>query len=635
MLLALALACVENSFTKPDDADGPVRDSGVGCPPSLPNCDSAVPEDSDDSAEVVEPDTCPDEYYPGRNLDLVDECYVEVSTGTFTPQVEWKKSSWTTESSSNNIMMMPAVASLNDDDGDGDIDTDDYPDIIVVTYGGTGTLRAVSGKDGSSIWDVTGQSLQGQGAVAVGDIDNDGLVEIIACTSSTVKAFENDGTLKWTSSSVSGNIVGTSDAPAIADMDGDGDPEIIVGSAILDNNGTILGRGSYGQGTTSNVGTTSFAADLDGDGDQEVVTGNALYNRDGSAQWYNGEADGYVAVGDMDGDGSPDIVVTGDASVRIQDRNGTVMCRNSIPGANSSAGGPPTIADFDGDGEAEFGVAATSTYTVFESDCSQLWQKTTQDASSGNTGSSVFDFEGDGIAEVVYADETRIWVLAGPDGTVKLESSEHSNATWTEYAVVADIDNDDTAEIVVPNTNYYGHTGITVIGDADDSWRAGRKIWNQHAYSITNIEDDGSIPKTPDANWKTYNNFRSGDLTAGSGGAWPDLVVEIAAICETECDRGRIFVYLQVGNQGHQDIVDPVELRIYAVTPEGDKLLASNVVSSGIDAGELLEGIEVEVSGLTDWTMYDIYATVDEPEGHEECDEENNSASWGWTVCQG
>ncbi len=42
------------------------------------------------------------------------------------------------------------------------------------------------------------------------------------------------------------------------------------------------------------------------------------------------------------------------------------------------------------------------------------WQATTNDASSGNTGSAVFDFEGDGIAEAVYADETRLWSFAGP-----------------------------------------------------------------------------------------------------------------------------------------------------------------------------------------------------------------------------
>ena len=83
--------------------------------------------------------------------------------------------------------MTPIVASLTDDNGDGNIDEDDDPDILAVTYGGTGTLRAVNGADGTELWSATNQGLQGQGAIAAGDIDGDGIVEIVACTSSAVR----------------------------------------------------------------------------------------------------------------------------------------------------------------------------------------------------------------------------------------------------------------------------------------------------------------------------------------------------------------------------------------------------------------------------------------------------------------
>ena len=634
LLLALFACKIDNNFENKDDGNGPDWETAEpDCPPQIPDCNETdEPIDTEDSAEIVEPNYCEPPYVAGNALSKVDECIVEEQTGGFNPTVEWSKNTWSVEASSNNIMMMPAVASLTDDNGDGQIDEDDTPDVIVVTYGGTGTLRAVSGKDGSEIFNVTNQGLQGQGAVAAGDIDGDGIVEIIACTSNTVKAFEHDGTLKWTSVNVGGQIQGTSDAPAISDMDGDGDPEIIVGRAILDNDGNKLGFGTLGMGTTQNVGTTSFAVDLDGDGDEEVITGNAAYNRDGSTKYSNSHGDGYVAVGDMDNDGMPNIVVTGDAKMRILDEEYNLICNATIPGANASAGGPPTIADFDGDGEPEIGVAATSTYTVFENDCSQLWQRTTQDASSGNTGSAVFDFEGDGIAEVVYSDETRIWVFAGPDGTVKLENTQHTNATWTEYSVIADIDGDGHAEIVVPNTGSI--TGITVVGDADDSWMEGRRIWNQHAYHITNVEDDGTIPKKADINWDTYNNFRSGDLIAATGGEWPDLVATIDDVCETECDRGRIFITARAGNQGHADVTDPVELVIYAVTPDGDKRLTSKTITSGLPAGEMQAGVTLEVSGLDSWTIYDLYAVVDVVDDINECDETNNtSGTWGGAVC--
>jgi hypothetical protein len=620
-LLSLLLlgACSEYEFIGDDGNGDPTDSEDDPCPPSIPDCEDEgdIPGGDDDPDDG----TCSDQEFDGGTLALDDACYVEEQTGTFTPTVEWKKSTWSVDASSTNIMMMPAVASLTDDNGDGLIDSKDTPDIIVVTYGSFGTLRAVSGDGSAEIFNVVGQQLQGQGAVAVGDIDNDGIVEIIAATSSTIKAFEHDGTLKWTSSSVAGLIYGTSDAPAISDMDGDGKPEIIVGAAILDNAGNVVGRGRHGMGRSSNVGATSFAVDVDGDGQQEVVVGNALYD--------NGESDGYVAVADFDGDGKGEIVVTGDGKLRMQDDDGTVVCRGNIPGASGSYGGPPTIADFDGDGEPEIGVAANSTYTVFESDCSKLWQTTTQDASSGNTGSSVFDFEGDGVAEAVYADETRLWVFAGPDGSVKLESTQHSNATWTEYPVIADVDGDGQAEIVVPNTS--GHQGFYVFGDADNSWRAGRRIWNQHAYHITNVTDDGGIPANADLNWDSYNNFRSGDVGAGLSGVYPDLIVQFNDVCVEELDSGRMTVWGQVGNRGYSAIEDDIDVQLVAVTPDGERTIGGTTITQPVDSGELQGNFTIEVTGI-DFTMSELRLLVDG--GNEangdflECNEDNDEDTW-------
>ena len=52
---------------------------------------------------------------------------------------------------------------------------------------------------------------------------------------------------------------------------------------------------------------------------------------------------------------------------------------------------------------------------------------------------------------------------------------------------IAVIDNDGQVEIVVGHNNLLQtNYGVSVIGDQDKSWRPGRKIWNQHAYNITN-----------------------------------------------------------------------------------------------------------------------------------------------------
>ncbi|NOY28306.1 MAG: VCBS repeat-containing protein [Oligoflexia bacterium] len=627
-LLVLMMGCSDYNFKgNVDPATGTV-DTGTG--PVVETTDGGSTDDS----------TCDDQTLPADVLALNDECFVEYTVGTFTPVVEWTKSSWTVDPTSNNIMMTPIVVSLTDDNGDGLIDDQDVPDIVVVTYGSQGTLRAVSGDGSGEIFNVTGQSLQITGAIAAGDIDGDGLVEIIACTSNQVKAFENDGRLKWTSPSLAGHMYGTSDAPAIADMDGDGSPEIMVGNAILNADGSLRGLGSYGMGgVTGNVGTTSFAADIDADGTLELITGNAVYRPDGTAIWHNGGPDGYVAVGDFDGDGLGEIVTMNSGTVRLLDTDGSVIWTATVTSPNAGYGGPPTVADFDGDGLPEIGVAARSNYTVFDTDGTRLWERSTTDASSGNTGSSVFDFEGDGVAEVVYADETRLWVFNGPDGAVKLESTEHSNGTWTEYPVIADVDGDGQAEIVVPNTTTY--TGITVFGDRDGSWKSGRRIWNQHAYSITNVNDDGTIPTYPDRNWDTYNNFRSGDLTAGQNGEYPDLVVKISDVCTRDCDDDLLVVWVQVGNQGYLGVEDNVDLVVFGLTSDGGKeeLYRDSLVDL-IDAGVLLPSVQIviDLSAYPGVVFDDLFATIDGGNSSttgvvDECDETNNEDRWGENLC--
>ena len=88
-----------------------------------------------------------------------------------------------------------------------------------------------------------------------------------------------------------------------------------------------------------------------------------------------------------------------------------------------------------------------------------LWSKQTRDASSGGTGSSVFDFNGDGTAEVVYRDECWLRVYNGKDGKTLFAANITSN-TCLELPVIADVDNDGHADIVVTSDSY-GACGST------------------------------------------------------------------------------------------------------------------------------------------------------------------------------
>ncbi len=584
-----------------------------------PGTDTDADTDTDTDTDTGGELQCEDEPAPGWMVMPNDQCESEPQVGEFNPIIEWHKDMWADVPGSRSSVTTPVVVQLTDDNLDGEVDELDIPDIVFITYDGTGVLRAVSGDGMNEIFSVTSPGLWRNQSLAAADIDNDGLVEIVTVGQDKVaRAFEQDGSPKWASQALGANVGTYDNAPAISDMNGDGTPEIVVGRAILDNQGNLIGAGGHGIGSPTGNGngsaSMSFAVDLNDDGLQEVVVGNALYQMDGQTIWHNGLNDGYPAVADLHNDGEPEIIVVYNNRVRAQTANdGTLLWDTAIPGG---IGGPPTVADFDGDGFAEVGVAGRNNYSVFEGDGSVLWTNQTQDQSSGITGSSVYDFEGDGIADVVYADETTLWVFSGNDGSVKLALTEHNSGTRLEYPVIVDVDNDDQVEIAFVSEPYNGtYRGLTVIGDADESWRPGRKIWNQHAYHITNVNDDGSVPQEADKNWLSYNNFRSGDLSANDGLAAPDIQLVVAEQCANECQQEDVAtIWLHLGNAGAAPLTAGVTIEVYQTIAMVETLQTTVNYDEVIEAGVFTDAFSVEVN-IADVEQLRLVALP----GEEEC----------------
>src|SRR5207247_1274736 len=115
---------------------------------------------------------------------------------------------------------------------------------------------------------------------------------------------------------------------------------------------------------------------------------------------------------------------------------------------------------------------------------------------------------GDGQAEVVFGDETSVTVYRGATGE-SIYMAPRTSLTGLETPVIADIDNDGHADIVIVYSTGYGTGGgIRAYNNIDNNWVATRPIWNQHGYYVTNVMDDGRIPAVQVPPWRSGNLFR-------------------------------------------------------------------------------------------------------------------------------
>jgi len=625
--------------------------------------------------------------------DCVDDCQYVPPVGQLNAVVQWQ---WGYDPvpieypSMADVWATPAVARIFDANCDGTVDLADPPNVVFVsgdsltTYcsnnGVTnyacrkGVLRMLDGKSGEEIWSLAAPSGTSQGfagtSVAVGDMDQDQRLDIVALSGEgNVVIVSDDGIVKHISDDVvlgaTNGSFGWGGAISLGDMDNDGWPEIAYGASVFTmDNGSLgpLFNGTGGAGTPINVSYVSHFVDLDGNGDLELLAGRTAYHHDGSTLWNNASADGFTATGDFDGDNLPEIVVVQGGQLRIlEGLDGSLeLGPVTIPG--SGTGGPPTVANFDGLPGIEIGVAKQNLYSVMKPNYTDttidpLWSTSNHDNSSSVTGSSVFDFEGDGKAEVIYNDECFVWVYDGATGDV-LFTANTMSFTATEATIVADVDGDGHAEVIMgsnganPSTWSCAHhtgtdsypawappptatnyRGITVFADVANSWVGTRTLWNQHAYSVSNICDPrdsacqvgsyyGQIPTNQNKNWLLpwLNNFRQNVQDEGLFDA-PDVTVALSAQCVTP-----VVLEAQVRNIGLAGLPTGIEVGLFRIgNPEVQ--VGSVFTSKDLFPGQtdiITFDVPENLGGTSD--SYQARVIIPVPPNFNECKDDNNDS---------
>ena len=560
----------------------------------------------------------------------------------------------------------------------GDVSGDGIPDVVVPAYTGTvyhdPVLVAIHGATGETLWvidrSVAAIAAEGEGtALANFDPSDDALEVAYRLDSGGFRIVDGDGTTEL-AIRTGPNERGTIE---FADLNADGTPDLVLGCNAYDGTDPETPASdlfNVGSCLAGGYGATSIA-DLDLDGRPEVTSGAVAVNDDGTILW--GSATGthaLTAVADLDVNGTPEVIAVVGGNVRIlEGATGAAwsgLAPLAIPGGG--VGGAPTVADFDGDGLPEIAAAGQAFYTVYDLDCFAtppraggtcstgstdgiLWSTATQDLSSSVTGSSVFDFQGDGVAEVVYNDECFLHVYDGATGRELLaDPIPNSSRTGFEYPTVVDVDGDGNSEIVVianrdqavardncpaayaaafgvpiaslPAAYRNGTTGVYAYGDPDDRWVGTRRVWNQYSYHVTNIGADGSVPMVEADNWSTpgLNNYRQNVQGRGIFNA-PNLTVELTAI--EACGSGEVRLSALVRNVGSRGVAAGVNVELVRTDVMPEEIVGSVSTTRALLPGGS-ERLTVIVSVPPDIDL-SFEARVDGDSSVVECIEDDNT----------
>ncbi|WP_332870284.1 FG-GAP repeat domain-containing protein [Psychromonas sp. Urea-02u-13] len=419
----------------------------------------------------------------------------------------------------NQIMITPVVAQLNDDNNDGVINGLDVADIVVTTYAGKAyttpsIVRALSGIDGDELWAYETTLLADpRFSPAVADLDGDGIVEVLVVDgrAGLLRIANHKGEQQKLITLVDKSISNIN----IADINNDGIAEILVGKTVVSANGDRLFSHSWS--------ADSIAFDSNNDGQQEVLAAGSLFDKNGQLLWAFSGADTpwFASIANFDADLDPEIVVSTpgtfatEHTIAMLEHNGNVKwIKENI---KSHGGGAQAVSNFLGKSKLGIVYAGYTSVDMLDANGELVWQVAMDDAGSGKIGLSAFDFNADGRDEVSIQDHFKVAILDGLTGKEVFVVANSTGSLW-EYPIVVDLEGDDNAEmIVVANDQIYNYKinhGVTVYESADLSvpWKNATRIWNQHSFHVTNIDQNGQVPLREKNSWLDNNSYRSATL---------------------------------------------------------------------------------------------------------------------------
>lgn len=444
----------------------------------------------------------------------------------------------------------------------GDIDQDGVPEIVLrnkdyfeVRDGMTGNLKGTT-----TINNYWGQ--------CVGDVDYDGFGEIFVSdlgTSQIVRYEHTLGSPTWTSPAPSSY---SNDYLSLADFDQDGVPEVYTGGNIFNaQNGSLLVNQSSKISLFPTRVESAIAVDIlpdifciDCQG-LEIVNGAKVFSVNiatGSltlaAYAPNSLPTGPASIADFDNDGLLDIAVNGGDTIYIYDPRKAKQIGNlftfDYPNAIHHNVEVLTVGNIDNDPMPEIAMIDDQFY-MLDHDLSVIWVNDfVRDNSSGYVSSVMFDFNCDGLLEIVVrGDDSALHILRGHDGVIMASSNLCTSGTAGERPIIADINNDGHADIVCGCKEGL----VAWTGAAPNNWAAARSVFNQFSYFNVNVNDDLTIPSHQQYHANKLlpaplNSFMIQaplydieGMSCKKTNSSNDMSINIDSILSSDCDSVQIF----------------------------------------------------------------------------------------------
>ncbi len=521
-----------------------------------------------------------------------------------------------------------------------DVDGDGDQDVLITGLGNTGLNARLYTNNGSGGYTlVSGTPFEGasSSSIAFADVDGDGDQDVLitgyGSNGSIARLYTNNGIGSYTLVSGTPFIGVLNSSIAFADVDGDGDQDVLITgrtsfnqrkSRLYTNNGSggyTLVSGTPFQGVES--GSIAFA-DVDGDGDQDIlITGlnntnqrkALLYTNNGSGNFtlmsgtpFEGVSDSSIAFADVDGDGDQDVLITGEnsSSQRI-----ALLYTNNGSGSYTLVSGTPfdgvyrssiAFADVDGDGDQDVLITGRNNSQLI----ARLY---TNDGSGGYTLVSGTPFEGVEYSSIAFADVdgdgdqdvlitgfnitwngiARLYTNNG-SGSYTFDSGSPFQGVSLGSIAFADVDGDGDQDVLITGLSSSGRITQLYTNDGSGSYTLVSDTPFEGVYyssiAFADVDGDGDQDVLitglgPGRIARLYTNDGSGSYTLVSGTPFEGVQESSIAFADVDGD-GDQDVLITGLNSTDQHIA-----RLYTNDGSGGYTLASGTPFEGVQRSSI------------------------------------------------